>query len=181
MRNETSSSIFQQRQKDAITPTLQEHAERFEARIQEALEQSENGLFEAKERYQQADFSEVANEIWEALNTIDDSPIGQIINGAIYGVTDQAVEIFSAMYEVFEKRFGETLTTTINDLDGYNKVVDAIVSDIQNDLDNGTFSQSWQRDMPQDTSLKDYLSAHRQDSGTQVEADRQDRSPEIGA
>ena len=162
MKNETSSSTFQQQQKDAVTPTLQEHAERFDARIQEALEQSENGFFDAKERYQQTDFSEIANEIWKELNAMDDSPIGRIINGAIYGVTDQAVEIFSAMYEVFEKRLGETLTTTINNLDGYNKVVDSIVSEIQNDLDNGTFNPEWQREIPDGFTLKNYLLAESQ-------------------
>lgn len=181
MKNNTSSSTFQQQQKDAITPTLAEHAERFEARIQEALEQSQNGILEAKERYEPVDFSEVANDIWKALDAIDDSPIAKIIHGAVYGVSDKAVEIFSAMYEVFEKRFGETLTTAINDLEGYNKIVDSIASEIQNDLDNGTFSQSWQQEMPKDTSLKDYLSAYLGNSDTPMEADRQDRSPEIGA
>jgi len=181
MTNETSSSLFQQQMKDTITPTLAEHAERFEARIQEALEQSDKGFFEAKERYQQADFSEVANDIWKALDSIDDSPIAQIIHGAVYGVSDQAVEIFSAMYEVFEKRLGETLTTTVNDLNEFNTMIDGVVSEIQRDLDNGTFSQSWQQEMPQDTSLKDYLSAHLQDSDAQVEVGNQDRSPEIGA
>lgn len=176
MKNNTSSSTFQQQQKDAITPTLAEHAERFEARIQEALEQSQNGILEAKERYEPVDFSEVANEIWEALNTMDDSPIGKIINDAIYGVTDRAVEIFSAMYEVFEKRFGETLTTAINDLEGYNKIVDSIVSEIQNDLDNGTFSQSWQQEIPKDTSLKDYLVAASQaESATQEQSNGLER------
>ena len=170
MKNETSSSTFQQQQKDAVTPTLQEHAESFDALIHEAFEQSNNGLFEAKERYKQADFSEVANEIWKELNAMDDSPIGRIINGAIYGATDQAVEIFSAMYEVFEKRLGETLTTTINNLEGYNKVVDSIVSDIQNDLDNGTFNPEWQREIPDGFTLKDYLLAEsRSDNSTQTQ------------
>ncbi|MDY6918621.1 MAG: hypothetical protein SV765_00235 [Pseudomonadota bacterium] len=162
MKNETSSSTFQQQQKDAITPTLAEHAERFEARIQEVLGQSQNGILEAKERYEPVDFSEVANDIWEALNNIDDSPIAKIIHGAVYGVSEKAVEIFSTMYEVFEKRLGETLTTTVNDLDGFNSLIDGVVSEIQRDLDNGTFSQSWQQEIPDGFSLRDYLLAGSQ-------------------
>ena len=48
MKNETSSSTFQQQQKDAVTPTLQEHAESFDALIHEAFEQSNNGFLKLK-------------------------------------------------------------------------------------------------------------------------------------
>lgn len=120
--------------KDIVEPIIKEHAARLDAKIREAMEQSTTGFLDKKEVHEPEDFSEVANDIWAALHEIDDSPIAQIIHGAIYGVTDKSVELGAAIYALLEERFGETLTTTINDADAYSRFVDPMIKEAQAEL-----------------------------------------------
>lgn len=120
--------------KDIVEPIVKEHAARLDAKIRKAMEQSTTGFLDKKEVYEPEDFSEVPYKIWKALDEIDHSPIAQIIHGAIYGVTDQAVELGAAIYALLEEHFGETLTTTINDTDAYSRLIDPMIKEAKAEL-----------------------------------------------
>lgn len=128
---EPSSADIDAELKDVVEPILKEHAARLDEKIRDAMEQSTTGFLDKKEVYERVDWSEVANDIWTELDKIDNSPIAQIIHGAIYGVTDQAVELGAAIYSLIEERLGETLTTTINDNDAYSRLVDPMIKAAQ--------------------------------------------------
>ena len=120
--------------KDQVTPILEKHAAQLDERIQEALEETNTSFTEVKERYQEQDWSEVANDIWEALNEIDNSPVAQLINNAAYGINEKTVEVMSAIYDKVAERFGETLTTTINEPEAFEKLVDPLIKEAYADL-----------------------------------------------
>lgn len=119
--------------KDVVEPILKEHAARLDEKIRDAMEQSTTGFLDKKDVYERVDLSEVANDIWEALNEIDDSPIAQIIHGAVFGVTDRVMEVGAAIYSLVEERLGETLTTTINDNDALSRLVDPMIKAAQSE------------------------------------------------
>ncbi len=126
-----SKANYEAELKDIVEPILEEHAAKLDAKIGEAMEQSTTGIWDKKEVYERVDWSEVANDIWTELDKIDNSPIAQIIHGAIYGVTDKAVELGAAIYSLIEERFGETLTTTINDTEAYSRLVEPMIKSAQ--------------------------------------------------
>ena len=158
--------IFESEEKDFVTPILEKHAAKLSARIQEALNETDTSFAEMKERYQEQDWTEVAEDIWEALNEIDDSPVGQLIHGAVYGVTEQAIEIFSAIYDKVAERFGETLTTTINDQQSFDRLVDPIIKEVQSNLDEGLFDAYWREsagDPTEQQPPRQYYEKHEPD------------------
>jgi hypothetical protein len=128
---EPSSADIDAELKDVVEPILKEHAARLDEKIRDAMEHSTTGFLDKKEVYERLDLSEVANDIWEALNEIDDSPIAQIIHGAVFGVTDRVMEVGAAIYSLIEERLGETLTTTINDNDAFSRLVDPMIKAAQ--------------------------------------------------
>ena len=152
-----------------VTEMLESYAETVEAHIHKALAESNTGFAEVKERFSEQDFSEIGTEIYDALMEIDDTPIAQIVNGAVYGVTQQSVEIFSAIYDRVAERFGETLTTTINDTAAFNHMVESVLKDIQLDADHDVFEGVRSRG----ASAKNYLNIQNDRS---PEASLQERS-----
>ncbi|MCU7807011.1 MAG: hypothetical protein KZQ73_03960, partial [Candidatus Thiodiazotropha sp. (ex Semelilucina semeliformis)] len=144
-------SIFEAEEKDFVTPIFEKHEANLDARIRAALNESDSSFGVVKERYQEQDLSTVAEDIWTALHEIDDSPVGQLIHGAVFGVTEQAVEIFSVIYDKVAERFGETLTTTINDQKSFDRLVDPIINAVQDDLDQGIFDAYWHHEFSEHT------------------------------
>ena len=114
---------------------IKDYTEILDNRIQEALEATHTSVHATNPDYQPIDTSAIAENVWEALNEMDDSPIGQIINGAIYGATKTASQIVDTTYNALASRYGEKLTTTINDVDSYNKLVDPIVEQLQTEIE----------------------------------------------
>lgn len=120
--------------KDEVTPIIEKHAANLDARIREALAETNASFSEVKERYQEQDWSNVSEEIWAALNEIDDSPVGQLVHGVVYGINEKVVELLSIIYDKAAERFGETLTTTINDQAAYDRLLDPLIKEAYADL-----------------------------------------------
>lgn len=145
--NDNQSFDLKNEHKDFFTAQLQSYAEDIGAIIRDSLEVSNTSFSEAKERYQQQDWSEVANDIYEALNEIDDSPLAKLIHGVTYGITDQAIKIASVVVDKVAERFGETLTTTINDSDTIKRLSDNLAKEIHSDIKKDTLNPNWQRNI----------------------------------
>lgn len=163
MKNETSSSIFQEQQKETVLNVLEEYATKLNSKITDAMEQSTTSFLDRKELHAPIDFSEVANDIWEALNEIDDSPVARIMHGVAYGISEKAVQITEAVYQVMAERIGETLTTTVNDLESYIELIETLAKQVQQDLNENRFQSELQQvaDAPlPEPSDKDYLNSY---------------------
>ncbi|MFL0809105.1 MAG: hypothetical protein K6L76_01700 [Agarilytica sp.] len=163
MKNETSSSLFQQQQKETVTNVLEDYAIKLEAEVTKAMEQSTTGFLDKKELHEPIDFSEVANDIWKALDEIDNSPVAQIMHGVAYGISETAVQITEAVYQVMAERIGETLTTSVNDLESYIELIEPLAKQVQQDLNENKFHSELQHvvDTPSPSpSDKDYLNSY---------------------
>ncbi len=139
MKNETSSSLFQEQQKETVLNVLEEYSVNINTKVTEAMKQSTTDFLAKKELHEPIDFSEVANDIWEALNEIDDSPVAQIMHGVAYGISEKAVQISEAVYKVMAERIGETLTTTVNDLESYIELIEPLAKQVQQDINENKF------------------------------------------
>jgi len=142
--NDIKQPFFDAEHKDFFVSQLRSYAEDADALITEALEAGKTSFTEVKERYQEQDWNQTAEDIYEALNEIDDSPLAKLIHGAAYGVSDQAIKIASVVFDKVAERFGETLTTTINDPQTVERLVGSFAKEIQSDIKNDTLNPNWQ-------------------------------------
>ncbi len=131
-QNPTASPI--PNRDETIKTLIEDVTEKLDQRIQDALEANQTSISEVNPDYHAMDVSAVAEEVWEALNEMDNSIAGQLINGAIYGVIETSAQIVGATYDALASRYGEKLTTTINDTDSYIELVEPIVKEVQNEL-----------------------------------------------
>lgn len=155
--------------RDFFTTQLQSYAEDIGAILRDSLEVVNNSYVEATERFQEHDWSETANDIYEALNDMDNSPIAQLIHGVAYGATDQAIKIAAVVVDKVVERFGESQNNQFNDSDSAKNMAENLAKNIQNDINNDALNPNWQANSeisydPLESMVqepdKDYLEAH---------------------
>jgi len=134
-RNRTPEPPSLPNREEAVKALIEDYTDQLDNRIQEVLEATHTSINDSNPDYQSVDVSGVANEVWKALDQMDDSPIGQIMNGVIYGATETATQIVGAAYDALASRYGEKLTTTINDADSYSQLVSPIVEQLQAEIE----------------------------------------------
>ena len=110
---------------------IEEAVQTLDNHIQDAMQDAHTGFNEVNTDYEPIDLSHVSDEVWETLNQLDDSPFAQLMNGVVYATVEIATQIVEAAYDELASRYGEKLTTTINDTASYQQVIDDAAKQLQ--------------------------------------------------